>query len=274
MLKFGNTYLNFNGIYFDGSLAKPDPNPLNLPTNTIRVKFKSGYTPTQGNTQTLVDSTNNVWDIYKSSVYWDSLFNGCTDLLEVLGANTTNLNKSMNQIFRGCTALTSVALFDTSKVNSMNSMFNGCTSLTSVPLFDTSKVTNMNNMFDMGNVSSSLTSVPLFNTSSVTTMLGMFQHCHSLISVPTFDTSNVTNMSYMLNGCYSLTSVPLFDTSKVTNMNNMCYQCFEVQSGALSLYNQASSQTTVPSHDSTFRHCGMNTQTGSAELALIPSDWK
>ena len=42
-----------------------DPyNPLGLPPYTIRVKFKSGYTPTMGDAQTLVDANENVWDIY------------------------------------------------------------------------------------------------------------------------------------------------------------------------------------------------------------------
>ena len=54
----------------------------------------------------------------------------------------------LNGLFYNCTSLTTVPLFDTSKVTDMNSMFYGCTSLTTVPLFDTSKVTNMSSMFD------------------------------------------------------------------------------------------------------------------------------
>ena len=36
----------------------------------------------------------------------------------------------------------------------------------------------------------------------------------------------------------------------------------------------ANTQGTIPSHSYTFAHCGRDTQTGSAELAQIPSDWK
>jgi len=58
-------------------------------------------------------------------------------------------------------------------------------------------------------------------------------------------------------------------------MFRMFYQCTNVQSGALALYQQASSQTTPPtSHNQTFYNCGSNTTTGSAELAQIPSGWK
>jgi len=177
-------------------------NPLGLPANTIRCKFVKGYTPSMGNSRTLVDSTNNVWDIYKASNDWSRLFAedfwGSHYLLEVLGANTSN-------------------------VTNMFAVFEYCTSLTSVALFDTSKVTDM---------------------------IGTFEFCTSLISIP------------------------LFDTSNVQNMNLMFYACFAVQSGALALYQQASTQVNIPSHSETFSDCGINTTQGAAELAQIPSDWK
>jgi surface protein len=75
--------------------------------------------------------------------------------------------------------------------------------------------------------------------------------------------------------CTSLTNIPLLDTSKVTDMTDICNNCINVESGALALYQQASNQTTPPSeYNRAFRDCGINTQTGSAELAQIPSDWK
>ena len=128
-----------------------DPyNPLGLPDNTIRVKFLSGYTPTMGDTQTLVDADENIWDIYKESNNWNSLFSGIVKLLEILGANTTN----------------------------------------------------------------------------------------------------------------------------VTNMDNMFRSSRNVQRGALALYQQASSQPNPPSsHSDTFLWCGVDTVTGAAELAQIPSGW-
>ena len=230
-----------------------DPcNPLGLPANTIRAKFSSGYTPTMGNTQTLVDANENVWDIYKSSNNWTSLFNindsdPFNELLEVLGANTSNVT-NMAYLFRHCEELTSIPLFDTSNVTSMALMFSTCKKLTSVPFFNTSKVTTMN------------------------TILGS---CYALTSVPLFDTSNVTSMFQMFAYCSNLTYIPLFNTSKVTNMDKMFSLCYRVQSGALALYQQASSQATPPTtHSQTFRDCGKYTQTGTAELAQIPSDWK
>jgi surface protein len=112
------------------------------------------------------------------------------------------------------------------------------------------------------------------NTEGVVNMSIMYYGCKSLTFVPLFDTSNVTYMSNMFYNCTQLTSVPLFDTSKVTNMSYMFGNCYKVQSGALALYQQASTQTTPPTnHSRTFANCGRDTQTGSAELAQIPSDW-
>ena len=247
-----------------------DPyNPLNLPPNTIRAKFKSEYTPTMGDTQTLVDSTNNVWDITLNAS-WYRLFRDCSDLLEVLGANSTNIS-NMNEMFINCTSLTTVALFDTSNVVYMLGMFHLCSSLTSVPLFNTSNVKFMSSMFEG---CTSLTSVPLFDTSKVTNMNAMFASCYSLTHAPLFDTHNVTALSFMFQECSSITNVPLFDTTNALSMEYMFKSCINVQSGALALYQQASTQANVPSHSKTFYMCGSNTQTGSAELAQIPSDWK
>ena len=96
----------------------------------------------------------------------------------------------------------------------------------------------------------------------------------SITTVPLFDTSEVTNMMGMFSDCYSLTSIPLYNTSKVSNINTAFYHCYKVESGALALYQQASSQAIPPSkHSRTFEGCGRDTTTGSAEVAQIPSDW-
>lgn len=97
----------------------------------------------------------------------------------------------------------------------------------------------------------------------------------NIVEVLGANTTGITNMEMMFYNCTSLTSIPLFDTNKVTNMDSMFQGCKNVQTGALALYQQASSQTNPPtSHTLTFRYCGSNTTTGVAELAQIPSDWK
>ena len=171
-------------------------------------------------------------------------FNECFSLVCVppLAGNKTNCSS----FFKGCYSLTSVALFDTSKVTTMNQMFSGCYSLVDVPQFDTSNVTDMGSMFyncksltkipqmDTSNVitmsnmfynCNNLDEIPKMNTSSVATMSSMFYNCSNLTRIPQMNTSNVTEMSSMFYNCNNLAEIPQIDTSKVTTMSSMFYYC-------------------------------------------------
>lgn len=227
--KISEVYLGSNKIY-----TGVDPyNPLNLPANTVRVRTNNGNAPkkvakaswheaTSYETATLVSGTTDVYDLYKSGTSFLAFLFGSTNVVEVLGANTTGIT-NMDDMFNGCEYLVSVSLFDTSSVTSMYTMFNNCFKLTSVPLFDT---------------------------------------------------SNVRYMSSMFANCNYLTAIPLFNTSSAAYMNQMFQYCYRVESGALALYQQASTQATPPvNHTSCFKQCGKNTVTGAAELAQIPSSW-
>lgn len=99
----------------------------------------------------------------------------------------------------------------------------------------------------------------------------LFHGCTSLVYVPLFDTSNLTKMNHTFTDCSSLSAIPLFDTSNITQLHNTFYNCVNVQTGALDLYRHS---LNVPIHYKVFTNCGINTETGSAELAQIPSDWK
>ena len=102
----------------------------------------------------------------------------------------------------------------------------------------------------------------------------LLENNSNLLEVINANTTGVTDMEHMLRNCTSLTNVALFDTSTVTSMNYMLFQSTNVQTGALALYQQASTQTNPPrNHDGTFLNCGINTQTGAAELAQIPTSW-
>lgn len=293
--------MNSNGKLL--TLEVNDPyNPLGLPPNTFRVRTNDGLAPNgkvnnyaEYDTATLVEGTTDIYDVYKSGTDFARLLRDSTNLIEVLGANTNGVT-SIDSMFLNCSALSSIPLFDTSNVISFEMTFNGCKSLTSVPSYDTSNVTSMRYTFyDCSSLSSipwfdtskvtyiegmlencsSVSSVPLYDTSNVVYINNMLANCTSLTSIPLFDTSNVVHMDYMLSECTSLTSLPLFDTSNVKYMGFAFNSCYNVQSGALDLYRQASTQTNPPIyHNYTFTDCGINTQTGSAELAQIPKDWK
>lgn len=271
---FNNKMMKY-GTHVMGISSSPTPPVPVLPANTVRVRTSDGNAPVKNydnkfESATLVEGTTDVYDVYKSGTSFSDLLRKCTNITEVLGANLTGITRA-DYMFLQCSSLTTVSLSNTSSVTNMRSMFYLCSSLTTVQLFDTSSVTNMRGMFEE---CTSLTSVPLFDTSSVTNMESMFDGDSSITSIPLLDTSSVINMRNMLYNCSLLTSIPLFDTSSVTNMGYMCYGCVNVESGALALYQQASSKTSVPSHNATFYHCGSNTTTGAAELAQIPNNWK
>ena len=214
-------------VYAKGNFEYVDPlNPLGLPPYTARLLYKSGTRPRERyGTFTQVSSSPNLWNWTYTNSNWSAAFLTDTNLLQVKGANSTNVT-NMSSMFQGCTSLTSVALFDTSSVTNMNSMFRECEALTSVASFDTSNVTNMAYMF---RECESLTSVPLFNTSKVTTMAHMF-YWSTITTIPLFNTSNVTDMSWMFFSCSRITSLPLFVTSKVTTMEGMMDECQYLQS--------------------------------------------
>jgi surface protein len=247
MIRYNGYVIGKEDFWLKATEKPVDPyNPLGLPPYTIRLKFTEGYTPTfSKGTAVQVSLNPSIWDLTFEDTNWSNLLYEQWNLLEVLGANTSGVT-NMDTVFYSCGRLTSVALFDTSSVTYMRGMFFRCSSLTSVQPFDTSNVTDMAEMFN---------------------------ECSSLQTVPLFDTSKVLYMDFMFRLC-NLATVPLFDTSAVTNMDWMFQDCVNVQSGALALYRQASSQAIVPEHNGAFRNCGSNTVTGRAEWNQIPEDWK
>lgn len=274
MLKFGNTYLNFGGTYLTGYVEDPN-NPLNLPPYTIRLKYNEGVTPSfSEGTATRVSISPNVWDLTYDNACWDGVITNPTDktdLIEVMGANTTNVS-AFGNTFYGCKNLTAVQLFDTSNATHIGGMFGSCSSLTTVPLFNTKNVLAMDRTFVN---CESLSSIPLFDTSKVTNMNSTFYYCRSLSSIPLLNTHNVSQMEETFYWCTNLSSIPLFDTTNVNNMDKAFYYCTHVNNGALNLYNQVSTQSIPPYyHNQTFYRCGIGTTKGQEELAQIPSDWK
>lgn len=112
------------------------------------------------------------------------------------------------------------------------------------------------------------------DTSEVTNTNQLFRSCSSLKSVCLFDTSNVTDMALMFARCTSLERIPLFDTTKNTTVGYMFFNCYKVSEGALAIYQQMATQENPPSTKTDcFTNCGRDTETGSAELAQIPSSW-
>ena len=260
------------GIFLKPHLNMPPVAPM-----TLRFKFsKEGYIPhsTIGTWKQVLSSPN-IWDwTNESALWWNAFsyaFNSIDNEVTIIDAGDTSRVTVMSNMFYNCSSLKSVPLFDTSNVTNFGSMFYGCSSLKSVPLFDTSKGTTFNSMF-YG--CSSLESVPLFDTSSATQMNYMFKNCSGLKTVPKFDTSKVTQMTEMFIDCSGLKTVPLFDISSVTRVIRTFKNCRNVESGAKALYDKlVLREISSTYHTDCFTNCGIDTPTGAAELAQIPSSW-
>lgn len=181
------------------------------------------------------------------------------------------------QTFYRDTALEHIGNLDLRSAGYVNRVFDSAstalTNLASVGNLNISSAISAANMFK---ACSSLASVGTITTSSSLSATNyMFSGCTSLASAPVPTVmSGVSNMSYMYSGCSGLTAVPLIDTSAATNTSHMFDGCTAVESGALALYTQASTQTTPPStYNDMFASCGSGTVTGAAELAQIPASW-
>lgn len=113
----------------------------------------------------------------------------------------------------------------------------------------------------------------------VTNSNGIFQGCTGLESVE-IDTTGLTNAVNMFSGCTALQSIPQLNTATLTAVGGtgstagMFRGCTAVESGALALYQQMSTQATPPTTTANcFTDCGSGTVTGVAELAQIPASW-
>lgn len=177
-------------------------------------------------------------------------------------------------MFVYCSNLKSVPNIDLTSATTIKYLFGYCTSLEKAILSNsTTSLTVTECLFAECR---SLKDVKFINmdTSKVTIMHHMFDTCSSLSSIPFFDTSSCNGFNYMFKNCTSLTEVPALDTSKATKVVEIFNGCINVRSGALSLYQQLSTQANPPSeHSDAFKDCGSNTTTGSAELSQIPEDW-
>lgn len=113
------------------------------------------------------------------------------------------------------------------------------------------------------------------NTHGVTSFMATFYNCSNLIALPTNvyfgDGTIFTNFAA---GCSLITSIPNYDLHSATSVETAFLGCPKVESGALAMYNQlASLGAQITNHSNTFQYCGVDTVTGAAELAQIPSSW-
>ena len=276
MLKFGNTYLNYNGTYFDGYKV-PTYNVV-LQQDEIGIGIISAD-PMSGhrNTEVTLSSYPNYYDFRLDGYYLtgSTLYDSNKFKFE-----DSDVTAKANWTYTGSNPYNPLNLsFGTFRLkyapgtkpllwNATASQFSQELNIWDVTFPDSDIIGGLHD--------NSITEIIGANTYGITNMSNLFFGCNELSSIKfVFDTSRVSAAESMFMGCGGLTNIPLFDTSRMVNMIQMFQGCFSVRSGALALYNQASTQATPPTaHSNAFHSCGSNNQTGSAELAQIPDSWK
>lgn len=243
-----------------------------------------------------------------------SLFSGCTRLVDPPELSVNQYCMNFSGLFSNCWNLTRIPEFvrhinptftsgSYNRIVNASSMFSGCTGLTEIPNdFDFSKLTRTASMFAN---CTNITSVPTMNLEKCCITSGMFSRCTGLedITISNIHTvdkpeapylsstteRDVSRFDSMFSNCSNLKTVAITGSIKAARttavddnrVDSMFANCTNMESGILSLYNILSTLkdydgvTRVPSlHGDCFYNCGVDTITGAAELAQIPSDWK
>lgn len=251
---------------------------------TLRFMFSdSSYNPqavgvgASGTWRKKLDTNYNVWDWTNHNTSWDNQFEGAfvdpNNIVDIIDAGNTSNLVSLYYCFKNCTSLNSVCLFDTSNVLNISQAFTK-TAIKVIPKFNFKKATASIATFLQ---CTKLTTVNNISLNSVTTGAGLqqfFDGCTNLENVGTIYAPNVRQMHYMFRGCVGLKSIPSINCDNVTNTMDLFSGCRNVESGILDFYNYLSTKdVAVTTYSGTFNNCGIDTVTGAAELAQIPSSW-
>ena len=216
-------------IVVDTTKAGSASNTFVLPiikgtTETVKIYWGDGTNSTGVNgNNTHVYAASGVYTVkIESRLFGGIYFNNLGDKAKITkianyeqGVSRLNINS-----FFGCSSLLSIAIGNiVSNGADATNQYRGCTALTTVPLFNLSKVTNAYAMFYQ---CTALTTVPLLNLSNCTSTQSMFSQCTALTTIPLLDLSSVTNAANMFRNS-SLTTIPLLNLSKVTNATDMFF---------------------------------------------------
>lgn len=284
----------------------PDPNPLNLPTNTMRVKCYPG-TELSSKRSTKFQLTKvgtedgcSIYDIKTTANDWDYLAGnikisqmpatGHIGISDILGVNNSAIT-SVEDMFigrygdywtYGFCELSSICYFDMSNVTNASRWFetNDTYNLSGLPTYNTSAVTSFAGAFLQSRVRQPIT----LDCRSCTDLGAAFASQESVrTDFPNLkNTCNVTNWSYAFSRFANTATlknsqlvIPDYDFSNATDVTEMFLFNPFVSGGISSTYAKLSALgNQITAHSHCFSGCGVSSEQGRAELALIPSDWK
>jgi hypothetical protein len=191
---------------------KNDPNDNNPewwePHYGVKVNPGKKRTKVSGNIMSLIHSDDFEQNFYVGEDSFLQIFenSGIVDASELILPSTTLATSCYQEMFYGCTSLTSAPELPAAKLASYcyHSMFNGCTSLTEAP------------------------ELPA-KTLAEYCYSHMFEYCESLVEAPKLPATTLFKWCYtdMFAYCFSLTKAPDLNATTLAERcyNNMFYSC-------------------------------------------------
>ncbi len=188
-------------IVVDTTKAGSASNTFVLPiikdtTETVKIYWGDGTNSTGVNgNNTHVYAASGIYTVkIESKIFGGLYFNNVGDKAKI--TKIANYGQGVSRLnigsFYSCTSLLSIDIGNiVSNGADTSNQYRGCTALTTVPLFNLSSVTDVPAMFAYCPV----TTVPLFNLSNCTRTWSMFYECTALTTVPLFNLSKVTDAS-------------------------------------------------------------------------------
>ena len=164
-------------------------------------------------------TTTDTFASYPSAI--DSLPSGGGNTLKTL-LDATKSTSRLFYYYKGVSVNDLISYNDTSSVIKMNEMFYGCSNITTIPLLDTSNVENMEYMFSE---CKNLTTISQINTSKVAKMYGMFTSCYKLttIDITHMNITSTSNSNYFAYQCFSLTKLIIRNMTTIPALNSNAF---------------------------------------------------
>lgn len=200
----------------------------------------------------------------------EAMFGACTGLRTLYMRTSNGISNGTGY---GCTALTDLTL----EISSGDGWFlyqNGHADFVDAPLTNITFIAPVHSTYRLHGISAGADQETFRGLTTLESLILYVRDPGSsteLLQRP-LPIGNVGNYCFL--GCTGLTAMPYLELSAVRQCIKMFADCVNIGSGILDTYNVLSLHVQPYEHNTCYQRCGINSPTGSAELAQIPSSWK
>lgn len=236
---------NTRNVTSMNSMFKGCSKLTNLNLNNFNTSKVTTFESMFSDCNALANIQMNGWDTSKVTEI-NNIFKGCTALNSIQTRNWKVTNYTVNIFDRKIPTVKSIDVnsWDLSNVTTLENVFRGCSALTSViglNTWNTINITDMGYMFYGDKELTNIGSLSNWNTTNVVNMSDMFSGCNKLISVEglsNWDISNVKNMDRMFMNCKAIKTVRMNGRGvKISTMDEMFLGCSNLTTVELDGFN-------------------------------------